>query len=186
MTEAFVISTAVREALDTGRPVVALETSVLAQGLPYPRNLEAMDAMTGAIRGRGAEPAWVYVKLGAVQVGAPEADLVRLSTEGVAIKVARRDLPMAAAAGRLGSTTVSATLWAAARAGIEVTATGGIGGVHLGSSDVSADLIELSRNPGTLVCSGPKSIVDPGATLERLEELGVGLLGYRCERLPFF
>jgi pseudouridylate synthase len=186
VTEAFVVSPAVREALEAGRPVVALETSVLAQGLPHPRNLEAMAAMTDAIRGRGAAPAWVFVNSGAVRVGASEADLERLSTEGVALKVARRDLPMAVAGGLLGATTVSATLWAAARAGVEVTATGGIGGVHVGSGDVSADLLELARTPGTLVCSGPKSIVDPDATAERLEELGIGLLGYRCERLPFF
>lgn len=186
MNAAFVISPAVREALDTGRPVVALETSVLAQGLPHPRNLEAMDAMAGAIRERGAEPAWVLVKPGAVQMGASESDLVRLSTEGEAVKVARRDLPMAVAGGRLGATTVSATLWAAARAGVEITATGGIGGVHLGSGDVSADLLELASSPGALVCSGPKSIVDPAATSEKLEELGIGVLGYRCERLPFF
>jgi pseudouridylate synthase len=186
VSNAFVVSSMVREALDSGRPVVALETSVLAQGLPYPRNLEAMDAMAGAIRKRGAEPAWVYVRPGAVQVGASEADLVRLSTEGMAVKVARRDLPMAIVGGRLGATTVSATLWAAAKAGVDVSATGGIGGVHLISGDVSADLLELARNPGTLVCSGPKSIVNPAATLERLEELGVGVLGYKCERLPFF
>lgn len=165
---------------------MALETSVLAQGLPHPRNLEALDAMTNAIRGRGAEVAWVFVKPGAVQVGASEAELIRLSSEGLAVKVARRDLPMAVVGGRLGATTVSATLWAAGRVGIEVMATGGIGGVHIGSRDVSADLVELGRTPGTVVCSGPKSIVDPLATLERLEELGVAVLGYRCKRLPFF
>jgi pseudouridylate synthase len=93
---------------------------------------------------------------------------------------------MAVAGGELGATTVSATLWTAWRAGIEVMATGGVGGVHPGSGDVSADLLEMARVPGTVVCSGPKSIVDPAATLERLEELGVGVLGYRCDRLPFF
>jgi pseudouridine-5'-phosphate glycosidase len=86
----------------------------------------------------------------------------------------------------MGATTVSATLWVAHRAGIDVMTTGGIGGVHVGSGDVSADLLELSRTPGTVVCSGPKSIVEPALTLERLEELGVGLVGYRCDRLPFF
>jgi pseudouridine-5'-phosphate glycosidase len=183
---AFVLSDQVREALHEGRAVVALETSVLAQGLPYPRNLEAMDAMTRAIRARGAEPAWVYVKPGALQIGASEADLTRLATEGMTVKVARRDLPMVVAGGHLGATTVSATVWAASRAGVEVTVTGGIGGVHVDSGDVSADLVELAGTPGTLVCSGPKSIVDPVATMERIEELGIGLLGYRCERLPFF
>jgi pseudouridine-5'-phosphate glycosidase len=186
MSQRFVVSESVRDALAAGQGVVALETSVLAQGLPHPRSLEAMDAMTGAIRSRGAEPAWILVKNGAVQVGASEEELTRLATDGEAVKVARRDLPMVVAGGQLGATTVSATLWAAARTGIEVTATGGIGGVHIGSGDVSADLLELAISPGTLVCSGPKSIVDPAATLERLEELGVGVLGYRCERLPFF
>jgi len=186
MNGSFVLADPVSEALHEGRAVVALETSVLAQGLPYPRNMEAMDAMTRAIRARGAEPAWVFVKPGSLQVGASEADLTRLATNGVALKVARRDLPMVIAGGHLGATTVSAAVWAAARAGVEVTATGGIGGVHAGSGDVSADLLELSRTPGILVCSGPKSIVDPVATLERIEELGIGVVGYRCERLPFF
>jgi pseudouridine-5'-phosphate glycosidase len=182
----FVLSDPVRNALDGGRAVVALETSVLAQGLPHPRNLEAMEAMTQAIRSRAAEPAWVLVKNGIVQVGASEADLNPLATEGVAVKVARRDLPMVIAGGGLGATTVSATVWAAGRVGIEVSVTGGIGGVHLGSGDVSADLLELARTPGTVVCSGPKSIVDPVATAERIEELGIGVLGYRCETLPSF
>jgi pseudouridine-5'-phosphate glycosidase len=186
VSERFVVSEAVRAALAAGRGVVALETSVLAQGLPHPRNLEAMEAMTGAIRSRGAEPAWIFVTSGAVRVGASEEDLTRLATAGEAVKVARRDLPIVVASGQLGATTVSATLWAATRAQIEVTATGGIGGVHIDSGDVSADLLELANSAGTLVCSGPKSIVDPTATLERLEELGVSVLGYRTERLPFF
>jgi pseudouridine-5'-phosphate glycosidase len=185
VSDRFVLTEAVRDAIADGRGVVALETSVLAQGLPHPRNLEAMAAMTGAIRSRGAEPAWIFVKSGAIQVGASEEDLIRLATGG-AVKVARRDLPMVVAGGQLGATTVSATLWAATRAEIEVTATGGIGGVHIDSGDVSADLLELANSHGTLVCSGPKSIVDPTATLERLEELGVGVLGYRTDRLPFF
>jgi pseudouridine-5'-phosphate glycosidase len=186
VSEPFVVSPEVRGALEGQQPVVALETSVLAQGLPHPRNLEAMRAMDRAIRSRGAVPAWVFLRPGAVQVGASEVDLTRLGTEGLAAKVARRDLPMAVSGGGFGATTVSATLWAAARAGIEVAATGGIGGVHIGSGDVSADLLELARTPGTLVCSGPKSIVDPVATMERIEELGIGVMGYRCKRLPFF
>jgi pseudouridylate synthase len=93
---------------------------------------------------------------------------------------------MALAGGGLGATTVSAALWAAGQAGIEVMATGGIGGVHRRTGDVSADLLELARSPGTVICSGPKSVVDPGATLERLEELGVGVIGYQTDRLPFF
>ena len=181
-----VVSEPVRDALAGGRPVVALETSVLAQGLPAPHNLDASAGMAAAIRERGAEPAWVWVDGGAVRVGATEDELGRLSANALVAKVARRDLPMAVASGGLGATTVSATLWAAHRAGIDVMATGGIGGVHWGTADVSADLLEMARTPGTVVCSGPKSIVDPAATLERLEELGIGVVGYRCARLPFF
>jgi pseudouridylate synthase len=186
VTDLVVPSDSIRAALLAGRPVVALETSVLAQGLPAPRNLEAGRAMVEAVQTAGAEPAWVWVREGRVCLGASTTDLEALAEGSDVAKVARRDLPMAIASGRLGATTVSATLWAARRAGIEVMATGGIGGVHPGTGDVSADLSELGRTAGTLVCSGPKSIVDPRATLERLEELGVGMIGYRCERLPFF
>jgi pseudouridine-5'-phosphate glycosidase len=179
-------SAAVRVALDRGRPVVALETSVLAQGLPHPRNLEAMDAMDAAVRARGAVPAWIWVAGGRVRVGGPADDLRAMALDDGAAKVARRDLPAAVAAGGLGATTVSATLWVARALGIEVSATGGIGGVHPGANDVSADLLELARTGGTLVCAGPKSIVDPVATMERLDELGVAVIGYRCDRVPFF
>jgi pseudouridine-5'-phosphate glycosidase len=127
---------------------------------------------------------------GEVVVGLSADELRAFAEPGNATKVARRDLPLAIAAGGLGATTVSSTIWAAHRAGIRVGATGGIGGVHPkngdGSGDVSADLIELARTPVLLVCSGPKSIVDPVATAERLEELGVGVVGYACWRLPFF
>lgn len=172
-------------ALEAGTPVVALETSALAQGLPPPRNREVASVMEEAIRGEGAVPAWIWVDEGEPRIGAGSDDLDRLC-EGKAAKVARRDLPAAIASGGLGATTVSATLWLAHRAGIAVMATGGIGGVHPGKGDVSADLLELSRTPGTVVCSGPKSITDPVATAERLEELGVGVVGYGCDRLPFF
>ena len=169
------------------RPVVALETSVIGQGLPQPRNVECAERMSEAIRSAGAVPAWVGVLGGDVVVGLSDADLSAFSEPGRAETVARRDLPAACARGAPGATTVSATIWAAARAGIHVGATGGIGGVHLGNrDDVSADLRELARTPGLLVCSGPKSIVDPAATVERLEELGVSLLGYRTDRLPHF
>jgi pseudouridine-5'-phosphate glycosidase len=189
--EPFALAVPVRLALGEGRPVVALETSVLAQGLPHPRNLEARDRIAAAVVAAGAMPAWTALDAGQVVVGAEDDVLERLCDGGAAdgppaVKVARRDIPMAVATGLLGGTTVSATLWAAARAGIEVTATGGIGGVHPGTGDVSADLLELARLPGTVVCSGPKSIVDPYATLEKLEELGVGMLGYGVSNLPFF
>jgi pseudouridine-5'-phosphate glycosidase len=177
----------VRSALGGGRPVVALETSVIGQGLPHPRNLECIDRMAGAIHAAGAVPAWVGVLSGEVVVGLSDEELGPFTEPGRAEKVARRDLPAACARGGPGATTVSATIWAAARAGIRVSATGGIGGVHPGERlDVSADLMELSRTPGLLVCSGPKSIVDPMATAERLEELGVSVVGYGVDRLPFF
>ena len=177
----------VRAALGGGRPVVALETSVIGQGLPHPRNLECIDRMAGAIHAAGAVPAWVGVLSGEVVVGLSDEELGPFTEPGRAEKVARRDLPAACARGGPGATTVSATIWAAAREGIRVSATGGIGGVHPGERlDVSADLMELSRTPGLLVCSGPKSIVDPVATAERLEELGVSVVGYGVDRLPFF
>lgn len=176
----------VREALDAGRPVVALETSVLSQGLPVPRNAEAAGSMSAEVRDRGAVPAWIGVVSGAVRVGLSEAELERFCDPSDIAKVARRDLPMAVAGGGLGATTVSTTIWAARAAGIRVGATGGIGGVHPGTGDVSADLLELARTPVVLVCSGPKSIVDPVATAERLEELGVAVVGYGVDRMPFF
>jgi pseudouridine-5'-phosphate glycosidase len=181
------VGTEVWSALAEGRAVVGLETSVIGQGLPHPRNVECVDRMTVAIRGEGAVPAWVGVLAGEVVVGLSPEELAVFAEPGRADKVARRDLPAACARGGPGATTVSAAIWAAARAGILVSATGGIGGVHPGARpDVSADLLELSRTPGLLVCSGPKSIVDPSATAERLEELGVTLVGYGVSRLPFF
>jgi pseudouridine-5'-phosphate glycosidase len=179
------LSDEIAGALEGGGPAVALETSVLGQGLPEPWNRRAAEAMDAAVRSTGAVPAWTWTAEGRIRIGATADDLDRLMTRRPA-KVARRDLPAALGAGGLGATTVSATLWAAYRTGIEVAATGGIGGVHPGTGDVSADLVELARTPATLVCSGPKSILDPVATLERLEELGVGVLGYGTDRLPFF
>jgi pseudouridylate synthase len=176
----------VRRALDAGGPVVALETSVLSQGLPVPRNAEAADAMSAEIRGLGAVPAWIGVVSGAIRIGLSGAELERFCDPRDVAKVARRDLPMIVAGGGLGATTVSTTIWAAHAAGIRVGATGGIGGVHPGTGDVSADLLELARTPVVLVCSGPKSIVDPVATAERLEELGVAMIGYGVDRMPFF
>jgi pseudouridine-5'-phosphate glycosidase len=177
----------VRLAVEAGDPVVALETSVIGQGLPHPRNLECLDRMEDAIRGAGSIPAWTAVLEGAIRVGLDRRELEGIAQPGVATKVARRDLPVAVASGAAGATTVSATIWAAHRVGIFVSATGGIGGVHPGPTpDVSADLLELARTPVLLVCSGPKSIVDPAATVEKLEELGVALVGYGVDRLPFF
>jgi pseudouridylate synthase len=195
----------VRDALEADRAVVALETSVIGQGLPHPRNEECVRRMSEAIRTAGAVPAWIGAVDGEVVVGLGAAELVRLADPaGGATKVTRRDLPIVVARRALGATTVGATIWAAARAGVEVGATGGIGGIHPGlwpgptpgpdpgpdlgarGLDVSADLLELARTPGLLVCSGPKSIVDPVATAERLEELGIAVVGYGVDRLPFF
>ncbi|MGH2630117.1 MAG: pseudouridine-5'-phosphate glycosidase [Actinomycetota bacterium] len=187
MGDAFAVAGDVRGALDAGEGVVALETSVIGQGLPVPRNRECVERMGGAIRAAGAMPAWIGAVEGRMVVGLSDAELARFCDPGAATKVARRDIPAAIASRVLGATTVSAAIWAAARAGIVVGATGGIGGVHPGPDpDVSADLLELARTPGMLVCSGPKSIIDPVATAEKLEELGVALVGYGVGRLPFF
>jgi len=187
VTVAFVIAAEVLAAQADRRGVVALETSVIGQGLPVPRNRECIQRMSAAIRTSDAVPAWIGVVDGTVTVGLSDEQLAGFTEPGVARKVARRDYPLAVASGVHGATTVSATIWAAARAGIVVSATGGIGGVHPGDDlDVSADLLELARIPGLLVCSGPKSIIDPIATAEKLEELGVVLVGYGVDRLPFF
>jgi pseudouridine-5'-phosphate glycosidase len=182
-----VVGREVAAALAAGTGVVALETSVIGQGLPVPRNQECVERMSAAVRAHGAVPAWVGVVDGSVTVGLTDDQLTRFAEPASATKVARRDIPVAVASGALGATTVSATIWAAARAGVTVGATGGIGGVHPGADpDVSADLLELGRTPGMLVCSGPKSIIDPVATTEKLEELGVVLIGFGVDRLPFF
>jgi pseudouridine-5'-phosphate glycosidase len=183
----FLLSDEVAMAVAAGGAVVGLETSVIGQGLPYPRNLECIERMETAISDAEAIPGWIGVADGAVRVGLERSELERFATPAAAIKVTRRDVPVAVASGSLGATTVSATIWAAHRAGIGVVATGGIGGVHPGPRpDVSADLFELARTPIVLIASGPKSIVDPGATAEKLEELGVVLVGYGVDRLPFF
>jgi pseudouridylate synthase len=187
MTSLLAIGEEIAEALRAGGPVVGLETSVIGQGLPSPRNLECLERMTKAIHAAGAVPAWIGVLDGRVIVGLSDRELETFAEPGRAEKVARRDLPAACARGGPGATTVSATIWAAARAGIHVGATGGIGGVHpRDRPDVSADLVELSRTPGLLVCGGPKSIVDPVATAERLDELGVTIVGFGVDRLPGF
>jgi pseudouridine-5'-phosphate glycosidase len=187
VSDRVVVGTEVASAIAAGDPVVALETSVVGQGLPAPHNWECVERMEGAIRGHDAVPAWVGVVDGSVVVGLSEPQLRGFAEPGRASKVARRDLPPAVATGALGATTVSATIWAASRGGVAVGTTGGIGGVHPGRfPDVSADLLELASTPGLLVCSGPKSIIDAEATIEKLEELGVVVVGYGVDRLPHF
>jgi pseudouridine-5'-phosphate glycosidase len=185
--EAIHLSPAVREALDAGRPVVGLESSVLAQGLPAPANREAADRMRAAVSGKGATPAVTAVVRGRTTAGLEGEDLERfLRRDGIA-KVSARDLPVAMASNADGATTVAATLAICVAAEIQVMATGGIGGVHHEPAfDESPDLIELSRSPVVVVCSGAKSILDLPATVERLETLGILVLAYGTDEFPGF
>jgi pseudouridine-5'-phosphate glycosidase len=180
----------VRDALHDGRPVVALESSVLAQGMPAPHNLEVARACELAVRAEGAVPAITAVVDGRLACGIAEGELLRLAdrTSG-ALKVSERDLSTALARGALGGTTVSATCAIASAAGISLFATGGIGGVHREAEqtfDVSQDLPALSRHPVAVVSSGAKAILDLPRTLEMLETLGVPVIGYQVGELPAF
>lgn len=177
----------VRAAKEAGRPIVALESSVLAQGLPIPANREADARMRAAVRAAGATPAVTAMVRGVLTIGLDGDDLERfLRRDGIG-KVAARDLAVAAAHGSDGATTVAGSLAACAAAGLDVLATGGIGGVHREPAfDESADLAELARTSAVVVCAGAKSILDLPATLERLDSLGVTLLGYRTDEFPGF
>ena len=178
---------AIAAALHAGRAVVALESSVFAQGLPIPANADAAVRMVRAVEQAGAVAAIAAVVSGVAAFGLAPADFDRfLRRDGVA-KVAARDLALCMARGADGATTVSATLALCAQAGISVFATGGIGGVHREPAyDESADLVELSRTSCIVVCAGAKAILDLPATLERLDTLGVPVVGYRCDELPGF
>jgi pseudouridine-5'-phosphate glycosidase len=179
----------VREALADGRPVVALESTIISHGLPRPENARLARAFEQAVRDGGAVPATVAVIDGHARIGLDDAALDRLANDEDATKVSVRELASIAARGGVGSTTVASTAHLAAAAGITVFATGGLGGVHRGAQDTfdeSADLTTLSRTGVLVVCAGVKSILDVGATLERLETLGVGVLGYRTDRFPGF
>lgn len=183
----------VAAALAAGRPVVALESSVLAQGLPIPANREAADLMVGAVESAGATAAVTAVVNGVPTAGMTDDEMVRfLKRDGVA-KVSARDVSAVMARGGDGATTVAATLLLCRLAGIQVFATGGIGGVHRSADpgrpsplDESADLAELARTPVVVVCAGAKSILDLPATWERLETLGITVIGYRTDELPGF
>jgi pseudouridylate synthase len=179
----------VRHALREGRGVVALETTLICHGIPRPRNAALAFAIEDAVRNAGAEPATIAVLDGRVKVGLSRAELEQLAGTAEAVKCSTRDLPRAVAAGGPGATTVAATIFLARRVGIHVMATGGLGGVHQegeSTMDVSADLEELARTRVVVVCSGIKSILDAPRTLERLETLGVPIVGYRCAELPAF
>ena len=183
------ISEPVAGALAASAPVVALESTVVAHGLAYPHNLETALEMMDTVRRGGAVPALVAVLDGRIRVGVDNRELERIARGDRIAKASSRDVPVLVATGASGATTVAATMLCARLAGIEVFATGGIGGVHRGASttfDVSADLLELSRTPVAVVCSGAKSILDVPATLERLESLGVPVLGLATHRFPAF
>jgi pseudouridylate synthase len=179
----------VAEALAAGHPVVALESTLIAHGLPRPRNLEVARELEATVRAAGAEPATIAVIAGEARVGLEDAALEAVAMRDDVVKCGVRDLAPVVARGGHGATTVAATAHLAARAGIRVFATGGLGGVHRGASDTfdeSADLFTLARTGITVVCAGVKSILDVAATLERLESLNVTLLGYGTDTFPGF
>ncbi|MEV0490463.1 pseudouridine-5'-phosphate glycosidase [Streptomyces atratus] len=183
------LSTEVREALAAHRPVVALESTIIAHGLPRPRNLRVAEELEELVRSAGAVPATIAVLDGRAHVGLDKSQLKRVAGDPTMRKLGHRDLAPALATGASGATTVSATAFLAARTGLRVFATGGLGGVHrewTETQDESADLRLLARTGITVVCAGVKSILDVPATLQRLETLGVGVLGYRTEHFPGF
>ncbi|RZU25504.1 pseudouridine-5'-phosphate glycosidase [Streptomyces sp. BK239] len=184
-----VVSEEVREALDARRPVVALESTIIAHGLPRPRNLQVARELEAVVRAEGAVPATIAVLDGHPHVGLDKEQLERVANEDGIRKLGHRDLPLAVASGASGATTVSATALLAALAGVRVFATGGLGGVHrewTATQDESADLGLLARTRITVVCAGVKSILDVPATLQRLETLGVAVAGYGTDRFPGF
>jgi pseudouridine-5'-phosphate glycosidase len=181
------IQPAVRAALEARRPVVALESTVISHGLPWPENLELARRMEAVVRAHGAEPATIALLKGEVHIGLNEAELEHLARAPGIWKISRRDYAVALAQKRDGATTVAGTMLAAQWAGIRVFATGGIGGVHRGDGrDISADLPELAQTPVIMVCAGAKAILDLPATLEWLETHGVPVVGYGTDEFPAF
>ena len=180
-------SSSVRKALEKREPLVALESTVISHGLPFPQNLETASAVEEIVDSVGATPATIAVLDGTVCCGVSRDELYRLATEDGIRKISRRDIVVAAAKRVTAATTVATTTLIAHAAGIEVFATGGIGGVHRGyAADVSADLPELANTPITVVCSGPKIILDVAATREWLETYGITVLGWKCDEMPGF
>ena len=184
------ISEEVRQALSEGRPVVALESTIISHGMPYPQNVETALRVEQTIRDNGAVPATIAIIGGKLKAGCTKEEIEYLGKKGQAvIKASRRDLPVLIARREDGATTVTTTMMIAAMAGIRVFATGGIGGVHRGAEttmDISADLEELAQTPVMVICAGAKSILDLGLTLEYLETKGVPVIGYQTEELPAF
>lgn len=190
MKKALKISEEVRHALEQGKPVVALESTIISHGMPYPDNVKTALTVEKTVRENGAVPATIAIIKGVPTVGLSEEEIERLGKEGTkVVKVSRRDIPVVIAKKLDGATTVASTMIFAEMAGIKVFATGGIGGVHRGATetmDISADLEELHQTNVTVVCAGAKSILDLGLTLEYLETKGVPVLGYKTEELPAF
>ena len=184
------ISPEVAEALKEGRPVVALESTIISHGMPYPQNVETALAVENIIRENGAVPATIAILGGRLKAGLTPEEIEYLGEKGQAVtKASRRDLAVLVARGEDGATTVTTTMMIAHMAGIEIFATGGIGGVHRGAEttmDISADLEELAMTPVMVVCAGAKSILDLGLTLEYLETHGVPVIGYGTKELPAF
>lgn len=184
------ISPEVKIALDEGRPVVALESTIISHGMPYPKNVETALLVEKTVRDNGAVPATIAVIGGRLKAGLSESEIEYLGKTGRGVaKASRRDLPALVARGADGATTVTTTMIIANMAGIRVFATGGIGGVHRGAEttmDISADLEELAQTPVMVVCAGAKSILDLGLTLEYLETKGVPVIGYGTDELPAF
>ena len=184
------VSPEVAEALARGKPVVALESTIISHGMPYPQNVETALQVEEIIRANGAVPATICIIGGRLKAGCTREEIEYLGREGMKVtKASRRDLAVLTARGADGATTVTTTMIIAHMAGIRVFATGGIGGVHRGAEttmDISADLEELARTPVMVVCAGAKSILDLGLTLEYLETHGVPVLGYGTEELPAF
>ncbi|NLA82167.1 MAG: pseudouridine-5'-phosphate glycosidase [Clostridiaceae bacterium] len=184
------ITPEVKEALDRGLPVVALESTIISHGMPYPDNVETALAVEAVIREGGALPATVAIMDGKIRVGLTAEEIDRLGREGLSVtKTSRRDLPFVLSQSITGATTVAGTMIAAHLAGIHFFATGGIGGVQRGGQetmDISADLMELQRTPVAVICSGAKSILDIGLTLEHLETGGVPVIGYESDQMPAF
>ena len=179
----------VTEARATGRPIVALESTIITHGMPFPQNVETAMLVETTIRQAGAVPATIAVMGGAIHIGLDAAQLAALGQASDVMKLSRADLAVCLATGRTGATTVAATMICAHLAGIKVFATGGIGGVHRGaeaSFDISADLLELARTPVTVVCAGAKAILDLPKTLEVLETHGVPVIAYGQDDLPAF
>lgn len=183
-----VLTEEIRDAINESRPIVALESTVISHGLPYPDNLELAKEMEAIVRANGAVPGTIAIIEGQAKVGLSDDELEMLADDSVEVlKISRRDFGSAIARKAYGATTVAATMIVAHKAGIDVFATGGVGGVHRGdASDVSADLIELSQTPVAVVCAGAKSILDLPRTLEWLETFGVPVLGYGTDEFPSF